>query len=402
MKDLMKRVFRLLWKSVATILLVAIAIFTATSVTPIYDFEKGKRFEGADIYNPYQNLDTTTCWKRANFHTHTRVDGVMNECDYWPDETLKYYEGLGYDIVTFSNHNKLTAHPRGKELQVDLYEHGYNLFKYHKLVFGAEKVWHFDHLLPMFASQKQFQIEQLNADADIIQLNHPLRTPTLPNSQLEKLSGYKLIELDSGKSTENEYWDKALSAGKYCFGVANDDLHYPDRTYKIACRCNFLSTPSAKYDDILKTLNDGCFYSMRIPDYGNGDWSIKHARNKTLPYIKSIGLQDSVIFINLSESASCIKMVGQDHTILAEYADCDSATYTMKISDPYARIIAYFPDGEVIYTNPFARYDAKSQTSPFDAALPQANIPLTILFNLLLLLILVADGFILYKYIVKR
>ena len=401
MLNFIKRIFRLLWKSVASILLIAIAVFTATSVTPIYDFAESKKFEGADIYNPYRNLDTTICWKRANFHTHTRVEGIMNECDYWPNEVLEAYDSLGYDIVTFSNHNKKTDHPKGAEYQSNGYEHGYNLFKYHKLVFGATDVWHFDHLLPIFASQKQFQIEQLAKDADMVQINHPLRTPTLYKKQIEYLSGYKLVELDSGKSTENSYWDSALSAGRYCFGVANDDLHYPDRSYRIARRCNFLCTPSARYKDILNTLNEGCFYSMRIPDYGDGDWSIKYARNKALPYIKSIGLQDSVVFIKLSEPASFIKMIGQEHTTLAEYADCDSATYTMKLSDSYVRITAYFSEGEVIYTNPFARYDASVQATPYNELSPEVNILLTILFNLLLAAICLASGYLLYK-VVKR
>ena len=82
----------------------------------------------------------------------------MNECDYWPDKVLEAYESLGYDIVTFSNHNEQTTHPKGEAYRSNGYEHGYNLFKFHKLVFGADKVEHFDHLLPILASQKQFQI----------------------------------------------------------------------------------------------------------------------------------------------------------------------------------------------------------------------------------------------------
>ena len=74
----------------------------------------------------------------------------------------------------------------------------------------------------------------------------------------------------------------------------------------------------------------------------------------------------------------------------------------MKASDPYARITAFFPDGEVIYTNPFARYDSTVQSSPFDDSMPPINIFLTILFNLLLLAICVADGYILYRYIFKK
>lgn len=401
-KGYIRAIFRTLWKTVFAIILIAVAAIAITSISPIYDFEEAHPFQGSDIYNPYKNFDSSEGWKRANFHTHTRVNGITNECQYWPNEVLECYEDLGYDIVTFSNHNQLTVDPRGEEFQVNLYEHGYNLFKFHKLIFGAEDVWHFDHILPIFASQKQFQIECLSDDADIVQLNHPLRTPTLTKSQLERLSGYKLIELDSNKSTENEYWDWALSAGRYSFGVANDDLHYPDRTEKIARQCNFLATHSGKYEDILATLNGGCFYSMRLPDYGNGDWDIKREKNRTLPYIRNIGIQDSTIFISLSEPANLIKFTGQDHATLALGNDCDSMAYTMTTIDPYVRVTAYFPNGEVIYTNPFARYDSSLHESPFSNNSPQVNIFLTILFNLLLVAICMADGYIFYRYIVKR
>ena len=398
----LRKTSRILLKAIASVIVIAVAAAAATSVSPIYDFKEPRQFEGPDIYDPYRNLDTAISWKKANFHTPTRVEGITNECEYWPDEVLKRYEDLGYDIVTFSNHNELTDHPRSKDLQVNVYEHGYNLFKFHKLTFGAEDVRHFDHLLPLFASQKQFQIDLLSKDADIIQVNHPLRTPTLSKSQLEKISGYRLIELDSGKSTENEYWDWALSAGRYSFGLANDDLHFPDQSDKIARRCNFLCTPSAKYEDLLNTLKDGCFYSMRISDYGNGDWEAKKEGNRHLPYIKGIGLRDSTIHIQFSEPASLIKVTGQNHSTLSTCNDCDTISYTMKASDPYARITAFFPDGEVIYTNPFARYDSTVQSSPFDDSMPPINIFLTILFNLLLLAICVADGYILYRYIFKK
>lgn len=397
-----KKVAYALSKSAVALVLLVITCVAISSISPIYDFEAPRQFSGPDIYNPYKKIDTAYCWKRANFHTHTRVEGIMNECDYWPDKVLEAYESLGYDIVTFSNHNEQTTHPKGKPYQSNGYEHGYNLFKFHKLVFGADKVEHFDHLLPILASQKQFQIELLADDGDIVQLNHPLRTPTLSKSQLEQLSGYRLIELDSGKSTDNEYWDWALSAGRYSFGVANDDLHYPDRTSKIAVRCNFLCTPSARYEDILQTLNEGCFYSMRIPDYGRGDWEVKRERNRTLPYIKSIALDNNKIFVCFSEPASHIKVTGQGHTLLAECNNCDTVAYTMTAADAYARVTAHFADGEVIYTNPFARYDASVQKTPFCDMTPQINIVLTLLFNLLLLAICATSGYLFYKYIIKR
>lgn len=399
---IVRKIIIIISKTVACIFALAILAAAATSFSPVYRFRATAPFCGPDIYNPYGNLDTANCWKRANFHTHTRVDGLLNECEYYPDVVDERLRRLGYEIVTFSNHNRLTKHPFDTSLQVNVYEHGYNLFKFHKLVFGCSEVDHRDHLLPIFAFQKQHQINYLSRSADFVQINHPLRTNFLEDRQFEKLSGYRLIELDSGRSTENRYWDRALSAGHYSFGVANDDLHYPDRSGRIGVRCNFLCCESARYEDIRSCLLSGCFYSMRVPDYGNGDWDIKYERNRHLPYVTEIGLKDSTIFIELSETADSIKVIGQGHTILMKVSDCDRAEYSIQPCDEYARIIAYMPEGEVIYTNPFARYDSTLSDSPYNDTPQKVNILLTILFNLAVALICLADTYAIYLILRKR
>lgn len=384
----MKRIFCragvLLLKFVGVVFFIALFAIVATSVSPVYDFSEAKPFSGPDIFNPYASLEGVDSipWKRANFHTHTRVKGIFNECEYWPDQTDSAYRKFGYDIVTFSNHNELTVHPYDTALQVNVYEHGINLFKYHKLVFGCERVNRFDNLLPLFVFQKQFQLDLLGKESDFMQMNHPLRTGGTSEYQMRRLEGYRLMELDSGKSKENEYWDWALSAGRYSFGLANDDLHYPDRSGKMAVRCNFLYCPSARYEDIKKTLLGGGYYAMRVPDYGHGDWEVKYARNRSLPSVKGIGLDSATVFITLSQKADSIKFIGQNHTTLALVKDAKGAEYDMKQEDPYVRITAYFPDGEVIYSNPFARYDASVSDSPYRMPSNTVNLPLTVLFNL--------------------
>ncbi len=367
----------------------AVLVVLVTSISYVYDFGEGKPFGGPDIFNPYEKIDTAQRWKRANFHTHTRVEGVFNECDYWPAEVGEAYKKFGYDIVTFSNHNELTQHPTDSTLQVNVYEHGYNLLKYHKLVFGCSEVNAFDHLFPVLASQRQFQLDLLAKDADFIVLNHPLRTPGSSKYVMERLGGYRIIELDSGKDTENEYWDWALSTGHYCFGLANDDLHFPDRTNRIAVRCNFLSCPSGKYEDIKETLLSGGYYAMRVPDFGHGNWEEKYAGNKELAAVESIGLDGDTIYISLSAMADSIKVTGQNHKNLVRMLNADAARYVMPESEPYARITAYFPTGEVIYSNPFARYDSSVSESPFRIT-HSVNVLLTILYNLIILSLCVA------------
>ena len=381
------RVLLKIFGSFVFLLFLAIVV---TSVSPIYRFREPAAFSGPDIFNPYRDLDTAYCWKRASLHTHTRVKGPFppNESEAWPAEVDEAYRKLGYDIVTFSNHNELTAHPFDSTLQVDVYEQGYSPFKFHKLVFGSDRVKHYDPLLPLLASQKQFELNRLGRGADLVQMNHPYRTVGTSKEHMEALSGYGLMELDSGIGTENEYWDWALSAGHYSFGVANDDLHHPDRHWCIGVRCTFLCTPSGRYEDLLRTLRGGCFYAMRVPDYGDGDWDVKYAKNRELPFIKDIGVRGDTVWMALSATADSIRVTGQDHRTLALATDCARIEYPMAAEDPYARLTAFFSGGEVIYSNPFARYDSALEDDPFDNSPQKIDFLWTVLWNLLLLILL--------------
>ena len=381
-------------KCIVSLILAVILVVVVTSVSLVYNFAEPQPFSGEDIFNPYINFDKNIGWSRANFHTHTRVDGLLNECEQTPEQTIKAYKPYGYDIITLSNHNKITQHPTA---DTKVYEHGYNLAKFHKLVFGAEKVWGFDNLLPIFPFQKQMQIDALAAQSDIVVLNHPLRTHTMTKNLLSKIGGYDIIELDSGKSTENEYWDVALSAGHYSFGITNDDLHHPERSHAIAVRSNMLCTPSNSHDDICNTLKSGCFYAMRTPDYGSGNWEVKAKENHNIPYIYNIGITDcGEIYLTLSEAADSIKVTGQNHTTLAKIENADSLGYAMQATDSYGRFTAYFAGGEVIYTNPFTRYDAEISESPFSTT-HSVNITLTILYNAAVVALAALLAFLIYK-----
>ena len=382
---------RILLKIVYSVVVLLFLAVLATSVSPIYDFREPQPFSGPDIFNPYRNLDTANCWKRASLHTHTRVKGPFppNESEAWPQEVYDAYRKLDYDIVTFSNHNEITIHPFDSTLQVNVYEQGYSPYKFHKLVFGSSRVKHFDPLVPFLASQKQFELDRLADGADIVQINHPYRTWGMSRDHMEKLSGYELIELDTHISTENEYWDWALGAGHYSFGVANDDLHHPQDHRRIGIRCTFLCTPSGRYGDLLQTLRDGCFYAMRVPDYGDGDWEVKYAKNRELPFIEDIGLRKDTVYMKLSSPADSIRVNGQDHRTLALVEKCDSIAYVFAPEDHFARLTAFFPDGAVIYTNPFARYDSALAESPADDTPQRVSIVWTILYNFLLLILIV-------------
>ena len=126
---------------------------------------------------------------------------------------------------------------------------------------------------------------------------------------------------------------------------------------------------------------------MRVPDYGDGDWAVKIAKNHELPKVENIGLEGETIYVKLSEKADSIRVNGADHATLALSCDTDTLAYTFRAEDPFARMTAFFPDGAVIYTNPFARYDASVAATPFNNAPQRINWVLTILYTLLILAI---------------
>lgn len=406
----MRKLINITLRSIAIIFLLVIIAIASLSVSPIYNFEETAPFSGEKIYNPYRNIDTTIGWMKGNFHTHTKVDKGINECPFYPDVVYDEYTSYGYDIIAFSNHQQLTTHPYNPDLQINVYEHGYNFFKFHKLVFGCDKERKFDHLLPFLDSQKQFMIDLLRKDGDFVVFNHPDRTSGIGNKTMKRITGYSLIEgdagfeeSDKGRGTKLRRWDEALSAGIYSHNFIGDDNHNPKKTSRIARRASFLNTPTKDYEQIKQTLLEGNFYTMRIPDYGDGDTAAKRDFNKRLPEIVSIGLKSDTIYIELSEPAEYIKVTTTNGKTADSVTNSEFLYFKMDENMPFARFTARYENGITIYSNAFARYGEESSEvnpTPFDYSEKHSiNLALTILFNLLLLSIICCSCVLIFKLI---
>lgn len=392
---LLNRFIKISARVMMALLGVIIIVLCIFSISPIYRWEEPVPFSGDKIYNPYAGSDSTTVWKRATFHTHTKVDKGINECPYYPDVVYDDYMALGYDIVAFTNHNALTDHPYDEKLDLYGYEHGYNLFKFHNNVFGTDKVQKFDILLPIFDSQKQFKLELAKKHGDFVVFNHPDRTIGVTQKTMQRLSGYRLIEGDSGfgegdsgEGTHLKRWDEALSAGHYSHNAISDDNHNSKNPERIARRCTWINTPTAEYSDVREALLVGDFYSMRTPQGIPTD---------SLPGISDIGVVGDTIFMNLSTSADTIEVISQNGEVKELFTDEKYVRYVIRDDEPYIRLTARYDDGVVIYTNAFARFDEGD--SPYREPELQINLILTILYNLLLLLVISIVGLRLKKLI---
>ena len=392
---LLAQISKWIWRGFVSLIAIILVAILATSISLCYDFTPAEPFSGDDIFNPYANFNPNTEWKRTSLHTHTKVDGPLNECDFSAEEIWAKYQDFGYEIIGISNHNKITPHP-SKEQDIRLYEHGYNLRNFHKLTIGTERVMLFDALYPIFASQAQWQLDILAKDSELLQLNHPSRSALLDSAKLSRLAGYDIMELSGYNAyLENHHWDWALSAGRYSFATLNDDLHYPDRSSRFAVRCTLLGAESCTKEDIIATLRSGCFYSMRVPDYGAGDWEVKRQKNSELPQITNIGLRGDTIYMKLSAPAEQIRVIGQNHTLLSRVMHSDTIAYPMQAKDTYARLVVSYPDSLIIMTNAFARYDSTTMASPADRVFYKPNILATALYNIIVVTLL---GIVLFCY----
>ena len=105
--------------------------------------------------------------------------------------------------------------------------------------------------------------------------------------------------------------------------------------------------------------------------------------------------------MTLTAPAETLRVIGAGHTLLGRVADSDSIGYRMREDDAYARIVVSYPDSLIIMSNPFARYDATKQSSPFDVTFYQVNTLCTVLYNLALLFV-VAGVVMLYVKLIGR
>lgn len=382
----MKKFLLVLLKAVGALAVLSLILITVFSVSPIYSFRTPRPFSGPNVYNPYDAVSGN--WLRACFHVHTKVDNIFNECTEEPDSVLADYRRFGYDIVAFSNHNVLTPAPSDSSAGIPVYEHGFGLTKFHTHVFNPTRLRLYDHAFPILVSQKQWQYDYLGRDADFLMMNHPDRSAA-SHRAMRLLTGYRLIEGDCGYGTDLRRWDEGLSAGHYSHNLIGDDCHNSRNHRKIARRCVWLDTPSAKWEDVAPALKAGRFYSMRIPDFGKGNWQEKYDGNASLPRIESIGVEGDSVFVSLSAPAR-IEAWGQGHELLAQTIDT-RFSYVLGREEPYVRFTAYFDNGVVLYTNAFARYNARISDTPYVVGQHKVNVLLTVLYNLLLLILLIAE-----------
>ncbi len=337
--------------------IVAVLFFVLVAVpllfSPVYRFPAPQPFAGAALWNPYAHL--TGAWQKANLHAHGHAWGGVTNGKQTDEEVVRAYKQRGYALAGVSNYGSISAF-RGVDT-IPLYEHGYNVTKAHQLAIGARRVVWLDFPFLQTLDQKQFIIDRVAADADLVSINHP--NTGYSEDDMRNLTGYQLMEIVNGPFPVEDLWDAALSTGHVVWAVANDDAHDVTNLRRTFIAWNMIDAPDASAAAIVGALRNGRSYAVSLV----GD--------KADSALKSVEVKDATMTIASAGVPATFLFVGQGGAVRGTANQVMEASYTFAATDTYIRTVIRTPN-MVMYVNPILRYDGVRLPAP-DATVDEAS-----------------------------
>jgi len=336
----------------------------------IYNFERNEPFNGSSIYNPYEDFNGR--WMRANFHCHSQAWGGVTHGHQSPEEVYQHYYDNGYEVVGLSNYQQITPPPQGG-FYIPTYEHGVNIKLNHHIVLNSSKPSFADFFLWQNAHQKQRIIEKLKENGGMIAIAHPELRNAFQEDDMWKLRGYDFIEVLNNYKKSFSIWDAALSSGNLCWILANDDSHDIYKENDTFVNWNMIGAGHKSRQSILSALRKGCHYGVN-----------NRKEHKNSNFLQSARIVGNRLKVRFRYPADKITFIGDHGVHKKTVNNTGQAAYLFSPEDTYIRVKAE-TDEATLYLNPFFRYNGKKPT--VNASLPEANIFLTILYRIQILLI---------------
>ena len=396
----MKKLFLTFWKFIVllTIILFGMLIMYYL-LAPVYKFSGPVPFSGDKLYNPYQSIDSGD-WRKYNFQVQSRAwlgitDGRKNS-----NELIdSIYTILGYDHVATSDYQKINTFGKNDPAYIPTYEHGYNIFKTHQVCIGSDEVLWVDLMFGQTLSMKQWILDQLKKQSELVILAHPLLRDGYSLDDMKYLTNYDGIEVLNNLRISDEHWDAALSSGQIAYIVANDDAHDVMNSNEVGRRFTMINSKSSDMNTIMSNLKKGAAYGMDFYRIGDEPMNEKVERSKYIPKLSSVELNSDTLSVTVDTTALQISFIGYKGKVMKTVNDTNSATYVIAQSDPYIRTEIMFTDLSVMYLNPVIRYDEEFpktlKTAEIDSS---ATMRLRIIYFIIGLLI----AYLFAKYRLRR
>ncbi|MDX2014310.1 MAG: hypothetical protein SFW67_29185 [Myxococcaceae bacterium] len=239
--------------------MVGLVLTAPFAAVPSYDFPGPRPFAGDRWLNPYEG------WRggflKVNLHAHSAAWLGVTAGDASPEAMAQRYAEFGFDALALSNYHQLTQLEAPPLPMLRAYEHGFNLTKSHRLVLGGSDVVALDFPLST-RSMRQWVLELLGVRAALVGLNHPSLRGGHDCADVERLTGFQLLEVHNPYATSALEWDCALAAGRLAWVVGNDDSH-STREEGIGIAWNMVGAPEPTEGRLLEALARGRSYAVR-------------------------------------------------------------------------------------------------------------------------------------------
>lgn len=332
-------------------------------MAPVYTFTEPEAFSGNKLYNPYQNMDTTH-WKRYNFQVQSKAWGGITDGRKNTNNLIdSVYNELGFDYVATSDYQRINKHGSDKPSFIPTYEHGYNIYKTHQVCIGAKKVLWVDLLWVQTLSMKQWIIDMLDKDCEIVVLAHPLLRHGYTIEEMKYLTNYRMMEVLNNLRISTDHWDMALSSGQVVWLMGNDDAHDVLHPNDVGRKFTVINSPTTNKENIIKNLKTGNSYGVDFYPTMDVPITERIERIKHTPVVKKVDLVFDTLKVGVDQIAKEIHFIGQEGIIRHTVFDTNYAEYKIKTNDPYIRTVFKFNDGSSIYLNPVIRYDGSEPVS---------------------------------------
>ncbi len=360
---MVNKILRFLLKFVFLFVVVLIiTIFINYTWAPVYNFHEPSTFKGAKLYNPYRGMDSTA-WKKANFQVQSKVWwGITDGRNNSSEAINLIYKQLGFDIITISDYMRINPFGNKSSNYIPVYEHGYGFRKTHQVCIGAKKVNWIDFPFYQNLNHKQYIINTLNKNNDIVALAHPQLRDGYTLQDMHYLTNYDLIEALNRCRFSVEHWDVALSHGHLSYILANDDAHDLFNPREVGMVFTIINTRSLREEAVIDALKKGKAYGVEMFMKEGSDFVKKVEDHKKLPVVTSVEIIHDTLFVSVNEQFLEINFFGQKGLKFGMIKNAKTGFYPLNHNDTYIRTEITFKNGTKFYLNPVFWYNGAEPT----------------------------------------
>jgi hypothetical protein len=370
----MKKIIRFIIKMIIYMIIILIGMLVMFYLmAPVYEFQEPQAFQGSKLYNPYKDMDSGA-WKQYNFQVQSKAWGGITDGRRNTNELIdSVYKVLNFDHVATSDYQKINYHGKNDPAFIPTYEHGYSAFKTHQVCIGAERVLWTDLILFQTLSMKQWIIDLLDKDCEIVVLAHPLLRHGYTIEEMKYLTNYEMMEVLNNLRISTDHWDAALSSGQVVWLMGNDDAHDVLNPNDVGRKFTMINSPSKNREDIIASLKYGNSYGVDFYPTMDVPITERAKRIRHVPMVREVNLKDDTLSVRVDQTAEEIHFIGQNGTIMHTAFDSTTASYIIREDDSYIRTVFRFADGTSVYLNPVIRHDGEKPASMRTAVIDQTT-----------------------------